>query len=56
MKFNYFAEQKWKLDKNMLKNKAGLWKSVDSRIFKPKGEDLISIENTSKRIGFGSYK
>ena len=32
----------------MLKNKAGLWKSVDSWIFKPKNDGLISIENTSK--------
>ena len=32
----------------MLKNKAGLWKSDDSWIFKPKDNDSISIENTSK--------
>ena len=32
----------------MLKNKAGLWKSVDSWVFKPKNDGLISIENTSK--------
>ena len=33
----------------MLENKAGLWRSVDSWIFKAKGDDrLIYIENTSK--------
>ena len=32
----------------MLKNKAGLWKSVDSWIFKTKDDDVIYIENTSK--------
>ena len=32
----------------MLKNKAGLWKSVDFWIFKPKDNDSIYIENTSK--------
>ena len=32
----------------MLKDKAGLWKSVDLWLFKPKNDDLISIENTSK--------
>ena len=32
----------------MLKNKEGIWKSVDSWVFKPKGDDLIYIENTSK--------
>ena len=32
----------------MLKNKAGLWKSVDSWAFKTKDNDLICIENTSK--------
>ena len=32
----------------MLKNKAGLWKSVDLWIFKPKDNDSIYIENTSK--------
>ena len=38
----------------MLKNKAGLWKSVDSWIFKPKNDGLISIENTSKRKVLGA--
>ena len=33
----------------MLENKAGLWRSVDSWIFKTKDDDrLIYIENTSK--------
>ena len=31
----------------MLKNKAGIWKSVDSWVFKSKLGDLIYIENTS---------
>ena len=38
----------------MLKNKAGLWKSVDSWIFKPKNDGLISIENTSERKVLGA--
>ena len=48
--FNSFSDtnQLWKLDGNMLKNKAGLWKSVDSWVFKTKGGDLIYIENTTK--------
>ena len=32
----------------MLQNKAGLWKSNDVWKFKPKGDDWIYIENTSK--------
>ena len=32
----------------MLRNEAELWISVDSWIFKPKGDELIYIENTSK--------
>ena len=32
----------------MLKDKTGLWKSVDSWTFKSKDDDLIYIENTSK--------
>ena len=32
----------------MLKDKTGLWKSVDSWTFKTKNDDLIYIENTSK--------
>ena len=32
----------------MLKNKAGVWKSVDSWSFKPKDDNLTCIENTSK--------
>jgi hypothetical protein len=38
----------------MLKNKAGLWKSVDSWIFKTKHGDLIYIENTSKTKVLGA--
>ena len=38
----------------MLKNKAGLWKSVDSWIFKTKDIDLILIENTSKTKVLGA--
>ena len=41
--------KKWKLDdNNMLKNKEGIWKSNDSWVFKPRDDDLIYIENTSK--------
>ena len=32
----------------MLKNKEEIWKSNDSWVFKPKDDDLIYIENTSK--------
>ena len=48
---SFFSDKnkKWKLDdNNMLKNKEGIWKSVDSWVFKPKDDDLIYIENTSK--------
>ena len=38
----------------MLKNKAGLWKSNDSWIFKTKDIDLILIENTSKTKVLGA--
>ena len=38
----------------MLKNKAGLWKSVDSWIFKPKDDELIYIENTSETKVLGA--
>ena len=38
----------------MLKNKDGLWKSIDSWIFKTKGDDMIYIENTSKTKVLGS--
>ena len=46
-KFNSFSDQRWKLDGNMLENKAGIWKSVDSWVFKSKNGGLIYIENTS---------
>ena len=38
----------------MLKNKAGLWKSVDSWIFKTEAENFIYIENTSKTKVLGA--
>jgi hypothetical protein len=38
----------------LLKNKAGLWKSVDSWTFKTKDDDLIYIENTSKTKVLGA--
>ena len=38
----------------MLKDKAGLWKSVDSWIFKTKDDDMIFIENTSKTKVLGT--
>ena len=37
----------------MLKNKAGVWKSVDSWIFTPKGNEWI-IENNSKAKVLGA--
>ena len=37
-----------------MENKAGLWKSNDSWIFKNKTDGLISIENTSKRKVLGA--
>jgi len=47
-------EQRWKIEENMLKNKAGLWKSVDSWIFKTEAENFIHIENTSKTKVLGA--
>ena len=47
----FFSDKnkRWKLDdNNMLINKEGIWKSNDSWVFKPKDDDLIYIENTSK--------
>ena len=38
----------------MLKNKAELWKSDDLWIFKPKDDELIYIENTSKTKVLGA--
>ena len=38
----------------MLKNKAGIWKSDDLWIFKTKINDLIYIENTSKKKVMGA--
>ena len=50
------GEQKWKLDGNRLKNKAGLWKSVNSWTFTTKDDDpnLIYIENNSTTEVFGA--
>ena len=48
-----FSAQRWKLDGNMLKNEAGLWKSVDSWIFKTK-DNISIIENISKRKVLGA--
>ena len=38
----------------MLKDKAGLWKSVDSWVFKTEAENFIYIENTSKTKVLGT--
>ena len=38
----------------MLKNKAGLWKSVDSWNFKTEAENFIYVENTSKTKVLGA--
>ena len=48
-KFNSFSgkTQRWKLDDNMLKNKAGVWKSVDSWDFTTKDDDWFYIRNNS---------
>jgi len=47
--------QRWKLDNNnKLENKEGVWKSDDLWIFKPKDDDLIYIENTSKAKVLGA--
>ena len=46
--------QRWKLEDNMLKNMAGLWKSVDSWTFKTKDDEVIYIENTSKAKVLGA--
>ena len=48
---SFFSAQRWKIEDNLLKDKAGLWKSVDSWIFIPQeteDDDMILIENTSK--------
>ena len=43
----FFSVQRWKLDDNMLKNKAGIWKSDDLWNFTTKDDDLIYIKNNS---------
>ena len=55
-KFDSFLDQRWKLDGNMLKNKAGIWKSDDLWIFKTKENDLIYIENTSNKKVLGATR
>ena len=52
--FNSISGQKWKLDNNLLKNKAGLWKSTDLWTFTTKDNDFIYIENTSKTKVLGA--
>ena len=52
--YDFFLVQTWKLDDNILKNKAGLWKSVDSWIFKSKDDDVIYVENISKTRVLGA--
>ena len=56
-KINSFSDQRWKLDGSVLKNKAGVWKSVNLWNFKTKDKNLIYIENTStkKVLGVGFY-
>ena len=49
-----FSGQRWKLHDNVLKDKTGLWKSVDSWTFKTKDDDLVYIENTSKTKVLGA--
>ena len=57
MKIINFLVQKWKLDNNnKLENKEGVWKSDDLWIFKPKDDDLIYIENTSKAKFLGATR
>ena len=56
LEINSFSVQRWKLDDNLLKDKAGLLKSVDSWIFKTKDDDLIYIENTSKTKVLGATR
>ena len=48
-KLNSFPDksQRWKLDDKMLKNKAGVWKSVDSWNFTIKDDDWFYIKNNS---------
>ena len=54
-RFNSYSGQRWKLDNNKkLDNKKLVWKSDDLWIFKPKDDDLIYIENTSKAKVFGA--
>ena len=54
-RFNSFSGQRWKLDDNKkLENKEGVWKSDDLWSFKPKDNDLIYIENTSKTKVLGA--
>ena len=53
-KLNSFSDktQRWKLDDNMLKNKAGVWKSVDTWDFTTKDDDWFYIRNNSNEEVF----
>ena len=46
--------QLWKIDDNRLKNKEGVWTSVDMWNFKTKDDNLIYIENISKAKFLGT--
>ena len=49
--FNSISGQRWKLERNnLLKNKAGIWKSEDSWTFTTKDNDFIYIEKNSWKI------
>ena len=54
MKFDFFSDQRWRLDGNVLKNQAGHWESADAWNFKTKDDDLIYIENISKAKFLGT--
>ena len=52
-----FLDQRWKIDDNMLKNKAKVWTSVDLWIFKPINIDeelFYVIENESEKMVWGA--
>ena len=46
--------QRWKIHNNLLQDKAGLWKSVDSWIFISEEDEEICIENTTKEKVLGA--
>ena len=49
-KFNSFSGQRWRLDGNMLENKAGDWKSDLSWFIKAKHGYLVYIENNLTKV------